>query len=69
MANGHPFRTLVKSPRTNTYTPDLHDAVTQCDHSGGPVLACQEWPCEALVAHAHSKRAYLVWRNPERRQS
>jgi len=44
------------------------DAVTEADQSGGTVWKCIEYRCESMAvgAHAHSKRAYLVYRRESR---
>lgn len=67
-------RPLIKSPLTNAYPPDLHDAVTEFNTEiadGKQVFTCVEWQCAelGLVAHAHSKRVYLIWRHPDKKGS
>ena len=68
---------IAASASTNASHPHPHcaplrtdDIVTEYDTSkcDAPAYRCQEWPCEAMFgqAHAHSKRAYLVWRNPNK---
>lgn len=71
MATPSKLGTITHSLPRHFATLRSDDMAAHIDTTYGPAYRCIERDCERMASgtehHAHTKRAYLVWRNPKRK--